>query len=118
MPAADAAIDPSKEARELIEFAAGLFFPLSPSLATVYTDEVRERLAEKGAPVLKKYGLNLSALFGRWDAEIGFAIVAVPLIAPTIEAIRADRQAAARPAPPGVPVPDPSAAADDAAART
>lgn len=106
--------DPKAEAADLLQFAGGLLFPLYPSLAKVYTPEVIDRLASSAAPLLTKYGVNLEAVFGRFGPEIGFAIVAVPLIAPTVAAIRADRaelQAAAAapaaPAPAAQPAPEP-----------
>lgn len=117
-PAASAAPqpvkDPKAEAADLLQFAGGLLFPLYPSLAKVYTPEVIDRLATASAPLLTKYGVNLEAVFGRFGPEIGFAIVAVPLIAPTVAAIRADRKqleaaavAPAAPAPAAQPAPEP-----------
>lgn len=100
-PAAPAAVvDPHAEAVDLIEFANALILPLYPSLKTVYTAEVRARLAAVSAPLLAKYGLSL----GKLGPEIGFLLAVVPLIQPTIAAIRADRAAAAgAPAAPAVP---------------
>lgn len=85
--------DHKAEAADLLKFASGLLFPLYPSLAKVYTPEIIDRLSCAAGPLLEKYGVNLESMFGRWGPEIGFAIVAVPLIAPTVEAIRADRAA-------------------------
>lgn len=91
-PAAPAAVvDPHAEAVDLIEFANALLLPLYPSLAGVYTADVRARLAAVSAPLMAKYGMNL----GRMGPEIGFLLAVVPLIQPTIAAIRADRAAAA-----------------------
>lgn len=103
-PAAPAG-DPAREAAELIEFARSLLLPMYPQLATVYTPEVCKRLGEAGAPVLAKYGLTLGGLFDRWAPEIGFAIVALPLVRPTIDAMRADNGKAAEPAAAAVPAP-------------
>jgi pyruvate dehydrogenase E2 component (dihydrolipoamide acetyltransferase) len=98
-----------KEGRELIDFTLTLLSPLSPSLAGVYPEAVRAQLAEHIGRVLEKYGLDMAALFGKWAPELGLAICAAPLIAPTVQAIRTDRAArAAAPAPaaPGAaPVP-------------
>lgn len=86
-------MDPYTEAREIIRFATTLFFPLYPSLARVYTEERQEQLAVVSAPLMRKYGLSLGALFERWGAEINFAIVAAPLAGETAKAIKADNQA-------------------------
>lgn len=83
-PAAARVIDYDAEARDLIAFAAALFFPLRPKLAEVYTPEVQERIAEAGAPLLRKYKIDLSML----GPELTFAIVVIPLIAPTIAALK------------------------------
>jgi hypothetical protein len=86
-------IDPSQEARELIRFAATLFFPLYPSLERVYTETRQEQLAQVSAPLMAKYNLSLGAMFERWGAEINFALVAVPLVGETVKAVKADNQA-------------------------
>lgn len=95
-PAAPAAglpavVDYDQEARELVDFAWAAFEPLYPSLATVYTADKRERITTAAAPLMRKYGFTLDKFFKGWAAEIGFAMVTVPLIAPTIKAIRADQ---------------------------
>lgn len=79
-------IDYDAEAREVMEFAAALFFPLRPGLEKIYTPEVRERVAAAGAPLLRKYNIDLSLL----GPELTFAVVIIPLIAPTVAAIRAN----------------------------
>lgn len=90
-PAAPAAaLDPHAEAVDLIEFANALLLPLYPSLKAVYTAEVRARLATVSAPLMAKYGMTL----GGMGPEVGFLLAVVPLIQPTIAAIRADRGAA------------------------
>lgn len=86
-------IDASQEAREVIRFAATLFFPLYPSLERVYTEQRQEQLAQVSAPLMQKYGLSLGTLFERWGAEINFALVAVPLVGETVKAVKADNQA-------------------------
>ena len=98
-----AAADPAAESKTLIEFAYGLFSPVYPSLAKVYTPETRANLAAAAAPVLAKYGFSM----GKLGPEVMLALAIVPLIAPTIQAIRADRAAAApeKPAAAVVPVP-------------
>lgn len=105
--AAQPAADPAKEAAELIEFARSLLLPLYPRLEAVYTPEVCGRLGAAAGPLMAKYGLTLGGLFDRWAPEIGFAIVALPLVRPTIEAIRADRGQADGKPPAAADVPHP-----------
>lgn len=81
---------PQEEARDLIKFGVGLFEPLYPRLAQVYTPEVQEKLADVTGPLMAKYNLSLGVIFEKWGAEINFAIVAVPLAGETVKAIRLD----------------------------
>ena len=108
-PAVAAPVDHKAEALDLLRFATGLLFPLYPSLEKVYTPAVVAKLADASGPLLAKYGLSMESMLGRFGPEIGFAIVAVPLIKPTVEAIRADRvppaAAAAAPVKPADPQP-------------
>lgn len=117
-----APVDHVAEARDLIDFAHDALVPLYPSLATVYTEPVRDRIAKAGGKLLAKYGVTMADIFGAWGEEIGFALVVVPLVVPTVQAIRADRAAAekaasAPPPPPPAPVPtaDQAAMLDKAA---
>lgn len=91
-------IDYTQEARELIDFAHASLTPLYPSLDRVYTPEVRQRIAVAGGRVLQKYGVSMADLFAQWAPEISFVIVVVPLVYPTVQAIRHDRAAASAPA--------------------
>lgn len=88
-----APVDYLAEAKNLIEFAHGLYVPLFPSLEKVYTPDVRARIAAAAAPVMQKYSFDLGAFFGRFGPEIGLVMVVVPLVPPTITAVRADRAA-------------------------
>ena len=88
-PAGPVVVDWNAESRDLVEFAAELFFPLWPRLATVWTEEaliVDGRLAA----VLKKRGLNMERILGQWGAEIMLAAAIVPAVVPTVQAIKAD----------------------------
>lgn len=114
--------DPVADAREIIDFACVSLFPLYPSLEKVYTEPVRDRIARALSRVLVKYGVSLADLFGAWSEEIALAMVTLPLIVPTVQAIRADREAAekAAKAPPpiaGAAAPVPPAAQADMQAR-
>jgi hypothetical protein len=72
-----------------------LILPLYPSLAPIYTPDVRARIAATWAPVAQKYNLTLGAL----GPELVFAATVLPLIAPTVQAIRTDRAAAQKAKP-------------------
>lgn len=89
--AAPMVADPGAEAADLVEFAFSLFRPLYPSLVPIYAPDVRKRLAAALAPLMAKYHWTMAG-FG---PEVMFGLAVVPLIQPTIAAIRADRQAAA-----------------------
>lgn len=84
-PAAAVAIDFQAQATDLIEFAYALTAPWWPALEDVYPPAVRKRLAAVTAPLMRKYGVNMDNL----GPEIGFALVALPLIGPTVQAIKA-----------------------------
>lgn len=89
-----APVDHRLEARQLLDVAGSILFPLYPSLERVYPENVRDRIAAAAAPVMEKYGLRLDDIFGRWAPELGLAFAVLPLVTPTLEAIRADRAAA------------------------
>lgn len=93
--------DPVEDAREIIEFACVSIFPLYPSLENVYTPSVRDRIAHALSRVLVKYGVTLADIFGAWSEEIALAMVTLPLVIPTIQAIKADRAKAEAKAAPG-----------------
>lgn len=86
--------DYAAEAQGLIDFVFHGVSPVYPSIAPIYPPEVRARLAATAAPLMEKYNLTLGAIFEKWAKEIAFGMVALPLIAPTVQAIRADRAAA------------------------
>lgn len=68
------------EARGLIDtLCAGLEFIYSEK-GLQFSDPTRARLAAGWAPVMEKYGLSAGGLFGEYRAEIGAAIVTVPVI--------------------------------------
>lgn len=89
-----AGIDYGGEARALLDFVVSGVAPVYPSIAPIYPDEVRARLAVSLGALMAKYGLTLGDIFKQWAPEIQFAMVALPLVAPTVAAIRADRAAA------------------------
>jgi hypothetical protein len=89
-----APVDYVGEASEIVELAFDGLSPIWPSLAHVYTPEVRGKIAQRAAPLMEKYGLTFGGMLEKWGAEIMFAVTVVPLIAPTAKAIAADNLAA------------------------
>lgn len=85
-----APIDYQAEARELIEFAHALCVPVWPSLDRVYPEKTRERIIAAAVPLMEKYKFTL----GKIGPELTFAIVTVPLVIPTVQAIRHDNKKA------------------------
>jgi hypothetical protein len=86
------AADFGKEAALLVTFlcetvsADGMY----PSLRTIYTAETQSKIAAALAAVMAKYNLDFAQWLARWHPEISLALVTVPLIVPTIEAVRRD----------------------------
>jgi len=110
-PAAAVAIDYQAQATDLIEFAYALTAPWWPELEKVYPTAVRKRIASVTAPLMRKYGVNLDDL----GPELAFAIVVLPLIGPTVQAIKAGGPSSPKPAAAAKPAeapPDRSAAPD------
>lgn len=89
-PAAPA-VNFNEEAKQLVTFAADLATGFWPSLAEVYTLERRTAITAALVPVLAKYDFTLARVFERWGPEINLAFVALPLVTPTLAAIRADQ---------------------------
>lgn len=88
-PAAAGAVDYQGAAVDLVEFAGALFFPIYPSLAAIYDQPTRARIAEPLGQVFQKYRVDLGAL----GCELTLAIVLLPTIAPAAAAIQKDRTA-------------------------
>jgi hypothetical protein len=115
-PAGDGA-DWMSEARDCVELLRSFLVTLYPATAAVWTDQACARLTAVTAPVLQKYDLTL----GRFGPEIAFAVVALPLISRTREAIASSSAAhseqieAPAPAPVGDRPQDSGAVAPDLA---
>lgn len=114
-PAPEAA--PATNAEELqgaLEMLRELARPMFPSVAAVYDDETIGRVSDATAPVLDKYGITPSGLFGAWREEIRCALVVVPVLIATGRAVREDldarRAAAAKPAADPAPEAPPAGA--------
>ena len=84
------ALDYQAEALAVVDFCAKLGAEFFPTLAKVYTPETVAKLAAAAAPLLQKYGVTMGGLFATWGAEINFAMVALPVVIQTRDAIRHD----------------------------
>lgn len=111
-----ATVDYLTDAKGIVDIAGEALAAFYPSTAPILNTEKRGRIAAALAPVLEKYGLDMTAIFGRWSAEIGLAFAVAPIAIPIAQAIRADREAAraakiaAAPPPPPPPATGPTAA--------
>lgn len=99
-PGAAAPSDTVQEWDDAIAFAVSLASAAYPSIAPIYTDDARRRLAQAVHAVGAKYNFTVSALFAKYAAEINLAMIGFPLVKATADAIRADKAARdAKPAP-------------------
>lgn len=111
-PAAQA-VNWQAESHDLVDFATGMFFPLYPRLAGVWTPERCATLEHRLAAVLEKYKLDMGTLLGKWGPEIMLAAAIAPAVLPTVKAIRednAERRAKAKEKVRAAPPPDTPAA--------
>lgn len=94
-----APVDYVSEARDVIDtLCAGLEFIYSEK-GLQFSDPTRARLAAGWAPVMEKYGLSAGGLFGEYRAEIGAAIVTVPVIMAARKVINAPVKEGSPPQP-------------------
>lgn len=90
-------VQPVNEAAEivgLLTILAGLFTPVFPSLAKIYTPQTVQSLADAAVPVMQKRGWTTGEFLGKWAAELALAAVAVPVALATVQGVRADLAAA------------------------
>lgn len=82
--------DYTADAKELVDFAAELYFPIWPRLEQVWDQERRAKLVVRAAAVMKKWNFTMEAFLGKWGPEIMLAMSVGPAVLPTIQAIKAD----------------------------
>lgn len=100
----------TEEARELLDFALELVDPILPSLAPIYTNERRAKIARAAGKLMVYYGYSGADIVS--SPWLGLAIAVGPVAFPTYRAVREDlgrwramREAEAAAATP--PPPDP-----------
>jgi hypothetical protein len=100
------------DARELLGMWTDTVVELYPRLHAIYTPPVCDRISQRLARVLAKYGLSLDELLKHWMPEIGLAIALVPVGFRTYGVIREDNALAkARKQGKEPPAPEPAPAA-------
>lgn len=88
---------PVNEAAELVgllTILAGLFTPVFPSLAKIYTPATVQGLADAAVPVMNKHGWTTGEFLGKWAAELALAAVGVPVVIATARGVLEDIAAA------------------------
>ncbi|MGZ4837652.1 MAG: hypothetical protein ACXVZR_03820 [Terriglobales bacterium] len=107
-------IDPAATWAAIPKLFGSLIQMAMPELAGVYTDEACYAWGGAFHEVAKKHNWDAVGTMTRWGPEIGLVFASVPLVLPTVQAIRARRAEAEKkkPAKPadiqdGVTVPPP-----------
>lgn len=81
--AAEPVVDEAAEIAAVLMLCAELVKPALPYVADIYTPEAMGRIAAAAVPVMQKYGVTMSGLFGRFGPEIGLAIAIAPIAVQT-----------------------------------
>jgi hypothetical protein len=81
--AAEPVVDEAAEIAAVLMLCAELVKPALPYVADIYTPEAMGRIAAAAVPVMQKYGVTMSGLFGRFGPEIGLAIAVAPVVVQT-----------------------------------
>lgn len=87
--AAEPVADEAAEIAAVLMLCAELVKPALPYVADIYTPEAVGRIAAAAVPVMQKYGVTMSGLFGRFGPEIGLAIAVTPVVVQTAVAHKA-----------------------------
>lgn len=82
------------ELSALLTIVSGLFTPIFPCLAKIYTQDTVRNLAESFVPVMIKRGWSTGGILGRFGEEVAFCAVAFPIALATYAGIKADVEAA------------------------
>lgn len=83
-----------EELKGLLQIVSGLFVPMFPKLAEIYTDQTCGALAMATIPVMQKHGWTTGDLMGKWGPEIGLLSVAAPVGIATYQVIAEAREEA------------------------
>ncbi len=89
--AAAPAPDQAAAVAQALELAVAVLAPMFPSLRQVYTPETIKSVAEVTAALARKHGWDLSMT--RWQEEIAFVAVVLPVGVQTYQAVLHDLEA-------------------------
>lgn len=92
--AAQLAGNEASELAALLSIVSGLFSPVFPSLAKIYTPDTVRNLADSFVPVMIKHGWSTGGILGRFGEEVAFCAVAFPVAMATYTGIKSDVDAA------------------------
>lgn len=84
-------IDPAEAWAAIPKMFGSLIQIAMPELAGVYTDQACYAWGGAFHEVAKKHNWDAVGTLNRWGPEIGLVFASVPLIVPTVQAIRARR---------------------------
>ena len=87
-------IDPAATWATIPKLFGSLIQMAMPELAGVYTDEACYAWGGAFHEVAKKHNWDAVGTMTRWGPEIGLVLASVPLVLPTMQAIRARREEA------------------------
>ena len=90
-----AAPDKAVAVAQALELAVAVLAPMFPSLRKVYTPETIKSVAEVTAALARKHGWDLSMT--RWQEEIAFVAVVLPVGVQTYQAVLHDLEVRKRP---------------------
>lgn len=108
-PGAPGVLDAAAACAEIPAAFGSVLCMALPELRDAYSPENCHRWGEAFAKVAKKHGWDIAAIIGPY---LGLALATVPMLVPTVLAVRARRAAPAPAASPASPVPDLAAAGE------
>lgn len=94
-PEPEGAIDPAAAWAQLPMMFGGILSIAMPEMKGVYTEDKCLAWGAAMAQVAQKYGWDAGETMSRWAPEIALTVASIPLVLPTMEAIK-QRKIAAR----------------------
>ena len=80
----------SEDIQTALVMAVNVLAPMFPSLKKVYTDEVVKSVGDATVPLANKYNVNVLGWFAKYQEEIVFAGVMIPVAMSTYGAVLHD----------------------------
>lgn len=88
----------AEEAAQLVGLVCSTCEAIFVETGLKFSAETRARVAAGWAPVMEKYDLTGAGLFGQYQAEVGAAIVTIPVVLAAKAVIEGGKKAKAAPA--------------------